>query len=115
MAKKKDYPHDKVLALYEDIISNVQGLDCKGNKNPYTSVNGHMFSFIDREGKLSMRFSEDRKEELINKHDAGPSIQYNSVMRGYVLFPESMLKDKKTLIKYLKESLAYTSSLKPKK
>ena len=114
-AKNKDYPHDEVLKVYEELVANLPCVQRKGKKNPYTSVNGHMFSFLDADGMLSMRFSEERKDELIAKHDAGPSIQYNSVMRGYVLFPESMLAETTTLLEYLQESYEYACSLKPKK
>ena len=32
--------------------------EVKGAKNPYTSRNGHMFSFLDRDGTMALRLSD---------------------------------------------------------
>ena len=48
MSKKSPYPFPEVLEQYTRIVDGVGGLEVKGKANPYTSVNGHMFSFIDK-------------------------------------------------------------------
>lgn len=116
MATKKDpsgHPAE-LLELYDKLIAGIPDLKRKGKANPYTSLNGHMFSFLDKEGKLSIRFSAEDQEAFIKKHKAELSIQYGAVMRGYVVIPEKMMKNVKTLSGYFKKSYEYISSLKPK-
>ena len=49
MAKAKyQGPADR-LALYEELVASVDGVDRKGAANPYTSRHGYMTSFIDKE------------------------------------------------------------------
>ena len=55
MAKAKyQGPADR-LALYEELVASVEGVERKGAANPYTSRHGHMTSFIDKEGEVSIR------------------------------------------------------------
>ena len=54
----------KVLAAYEQLVASVPGLERKGAAMPYTSVNGNMFSFLDKAGALSLRLPD---------HERGPS------------------------------------------
>ncbi len=42
--KKNTIPHEK-MALYEKLVSTIPGIELKGATMPYTSFNGHMFSF----------------------------------------------------------------------
>ncbi len=43
---KHNIPADK-LALYEKLIATNPKIKRKGAANPYTSLNGHMFSYLD--------------------------------------------------------------------
>ena len=65
----------------------------KGAKNPYTSRNGHMFSFLDADGSMALRLSEELTDEFLSSYESGPVIQYGSVMRGYVSIPDDLLSD----------------------
>lgn len=116
MAKKErsDVPLER-LEAYDKAIATIPDLQRKGAKNPYTSLNGHMFSFFNKEYQLSLRFSEEEKEAFITSHEgSGPSISYGAVMRGYALIPDDILFDEKALAKYMKQSYNYIASLKPK-
>ncbi|MGK0386525.1 MAG: hypothetical protein ACI849_001142 [Patiriisocius sp.] len=48
---------------------------------PYTSVNGHMFSFLDKEGQLSIRLPKEILEPFIEKHESSLSIQHGKLMK----------------------------------
>jgi len=50
--------YDQKLALYEALIATHPKIERKGKSNPYTSVNGHMFSYLSKEGELGLRLVE---------------------------------------------------------
>lgn len=114
MAKKSDYGHPEVLELYEKLVATIPEVDRKGKANPYTSLNGNMFSFIDKEGLLSLRLSKEDQEIFIKKYKAGPSLQYGAVMKDYVLAPKEMWKKFKVLETYFKKSYEFAGTLKVK-
>jgi len=113
-AKKKDYPNEKILELYEKLVSEFPTVERKGKTMPYTSVNGHMFSFLDKEGRLSLRLPEDIRSELIEKYNTELSVQHGRIMKEYVLVPNELIENFKDLMGYFKSGYDYTSSLKPK-
>ena len=109
--KKPDIPADK-LALYDKLIATMPEIERKGAANPYTSLNGHMFSLLlGPKGVMALRLPEDEREEFLRKHNTTP---YGAVMREYVTVPDVLLKNTKALGKYLAISYAYIKTLKPK-
>ncbi|HXA49401.1 MAG TPA: hypothetical protein VNV86_03815 [Candidatus Acidoferrum sp.] len=42
----------------------------KGAAVPYTSVNGHMFSYLSKEGKLALRRPEEDREAFLKQYKA---------------------------------------------
>lgn len=81
---------------------------------PYTSANGHMFSILNKEGRLGIRFSKSTQELYFDKFNTQHIISYGAKMKGYILITEEMLQSKKLLIDLLNESYDYVMSL-PKK
>lgn len=112
-AKKSTIPQDK-LDLYNKVIELHPHIDRKGKNNPYTSLNGHMFSFLDKEGKMGLRFSKEYLVDFNNKYGGGPNIQYGSVMNGYAIIPNDLLENTEKLLEYLEISYQFAGSLKPK-
>lgn len=112
--KNQDYGHLATLQVYEKLVATFPDIERKGKTMPYTSVNGHMFSFLDKEGKLSIRLPEGIRNEFIKNHDSVLSVQHGRIMQEYVLVPEKLLNDSERLQRYFKDSYAYTKSLKPK-
>jgi hypothetical protein len=104
----------EVLGFYDALVEQCDGFDRKGKSVPYTSANGHMFSFINKSGGLGFRFSERRKKELIEKWNASEFISHNSVMKGYVLIPTGMYEKPEELKQYLMESFTYVMTLPSK-
>jgi len=55
MAKRAaGMPADR-LELYERLVATQPSVERKGATMPYTSLNGHMFSFLTETGKLALR------------------------------------------------------------
>jgi len=114
MAKKKPDAPEERIELYDKLIETLPDQKRKGAAAAYTSLNGHMFSFVDKTGEFAFRYPEKRKKELIEELGGKESIQYNSVMRGYVVLPENIMNDFDKLAGLLKESFEFIRSLKPK-
>ena len=116
MAVKKVNEQDisEQIKLYDELILLFPEIERKGKTLPYTSVNGNMFSFLSKEGELSIRLPENERELFIKKYKSQLSVQHGVVMKEYVVVPEELLKDKKEIKKYFKLSFEYTSSLKKK-
>jgi len=112
--KNQDYAHMSVLERYEKLISEFPSVERKGKTMPYSSVNGHMFSFLDKEGKLSIRLPEAIRSELIKKYKAELSLQHGRVMKEYLLVPEILFHDFEALHRCFEASYQYTVTLKPK-
>lgn len=103
------------LALYAAVVErSSSGASVKGAKNPYTSRNGHMFSFLDPEGAMALRFSDELGEEFRSHYDSGPVRQYGSVMRGYVSVPDDLLRDPARLAEWFDRSHDWIGTLPPK-
>lgn len=113
MAKKTIFDAEQ-LAPFDALIKSIKGLDRKGATMPYTSVNGHMFSFIDNDFNLSLRLSVEDKTAFEKKYKSQPSIQHGAVMKEYVRVPSALFSKTKDLQPWFKKSFDYTSSLKPK-
>ena len=110
---KNTIPPDK-LALYDKLISAHSEIVRKGKKMPYTSLNGHMFSFLDKDGTMGLRLSKKDREDFIQQFYTELIEQYGKVMKEFVKVPDHLLNDTVTLSKYLQKSFDYTATLKPK-
>jgi hypothetical protein len=111
--KKSAAPADK-LALYEKLIATYPQLERKGAANPYTSLNGHMFTLLNPSGVMALRLPKDEREKFLQKYKTTLFEAYGVVMKEYVAVPEALLKDTKVLQKYLAMSYEYVKALKPK-
>lgn len=110
--KRTGDPHPN-LHLYSSLVAKINGVELKGAKMPYTSLNGHMFSFLSPEGRLALRLPEAKRTEFISKYRSGLFEAHGTVLKEYVEVPESLLK-KKELEQYFLSSLEYIKTLKPK-
>lgn len=114
MAKPKYEGPEAALKLYDKLIATQPDIERKGAKMPYTSLNGHMFSFLGQDGTLYVRLSPEDQEAHDKKHGTGPVKSYGAVMRGYVEIPDALFKKTAQLKKTFAASLKYIASLKPK-
>jgi hypothetical protein len=106
-------PPDK-LSLYEKLVATNPEIEIKGAVHPYTSVNGHMFTYLDQTGTLGLRLPKDEVEAFLVKYKTTLFTSYGVVKKDYVTVPESLFRNTRELKRYLDMSLAYTRTLKPK-
>jgi TfoX/Sxy family transcriptional regulator of competence genes len=112
--KKSPIPAEKV-ELFEKLLATIPEIELKGADNPYTSVNGNMFSLLlTPEGRMALRLPEDEREAFLKKYKTKLYEAYGTVMKEYVAVPDALLQKTRELEKYLKLSYAYAKTLKPK-
>ena len=58
------------LELYEKLVATNPNVQRKGATVPYTSLNGHMFSYLSKEGKLELRLPAEAREAFLKKYKA---------------------------------------------
>jgi len=102
------------LQLYDKAIEKIPKIKRKGKTMPYTSLNGHMYSFLDKNGIMGLRLPAVKREEFLSKYNTKLMEQYGRVMKEYVVVPDKLLKDTKTFTAYLHISYEYISTLKLK-
>ncbi|HEX4962012.1 MAG TPA: hypothetical protein VF173_14335 [Thermoanaerobaculia bacterium] len=106
-------PADK-LALYDALVATLPGVERKGATVPYTSVNGHMFSYLGKTGTLALRLPPEARDEFLKKYKTTLCKQYGVVQKEYVEVPDALLEKTAELKTFFAQSFAYVSSLKPK-
>ena len=109
----KVIPPDK-LARYDKLIDTNPDIERKGVTLPYTSYNGHMFTFLSPEGILGIRLPENERTEFIAKYKTSTMEAHGTIMKEYVAVPDKLFKNVKELKEYLDLSFDYVKSLKPK-
>lgn len=105
---------EKTEAIYHDLIENTPDVEVKGAKNKYTSVNGNMFSFLTKEGKIALRLADEDRAAFLKKYPNSVCVQHDTVMKHYVEVPDSILKSKSRLTKLFAQCCEHSFALKPK-
>jgi hypothetical protein len=112
-AKKSTIPPAK-LELYEKLIATNPNIDRKGAVHPYTSLNGHMFTYLDQTGAMGIRLPKDEIEPFLKKYKTTLFVSYGVVKKDFVTIPDALLKNTEELKRYLEISFEHAKTLKPK-
>jgi len=105
---------DQRLKQYDAIVASCPQFERKGKTNPYTSSNGHMFSHMNKNGELGIRFSKEVQEAYFALLNTSYYISHGAKMKGYILIPDSLWESPETIAKMLVESFEYVESLPAK-
>jgi len=106
---------EAIRAAYHALIDTHPEIEVKGKDMLYTSVNGHMFSIVNKtDGEVGLRLSKEDREAFIAEHDTALHESYGAVMREYVRIPHRLLEDPESLAPYLAASYDYVKTLEPK-
>jgi hypothetical protein len=112
--KKSPIPAEKI-ALYEKLLATIPEIERKGADNPYTSLNGNMFTLLlGPGGRMALRLAAVDREAFLKKYKTSLFEAYGAVMKEYVAVPDSLLGKTKELQKYVALSYAYAKTLKAK-
>src|SRR4029078_3202816 len=111
MAKAARDEYAEVLEQYDWLIAMLPGVERKGATVPYTSLNGHMFSYLSKAGTLSLRLPEATRTAFLRKYKTRLCEQYGIVQKEYVEVPAALLGKTAELKPYFAESLSYVTSM----
>jgi hypothetical protein len=114
MAKPPPGAPPEKVRLYEALIATLPGVERKGAKLPYTSLNGNMFSILSARGVMGLRLAKGDREAFLTDHGAALYADYGTVMPEYVAVPDELLADTERMAPYVAASLAYAQTLRPK-
>ena len=106
--------YQECLDCYNALVQKHPSIDRKGKSMPYTSLNGHMTSFLSKEGGMGLRLSKEDIVSFVVKYNAKLMEQHGRIMKEFVEIPETLLTNTEELSPWFENSLSHTSSLKPK-
>ena len=110
-----DYPGPpEALDRYTAVVTSSGNGEVKGAKNPYTSRNGHMFSFLAADGTMALRLSDEMTKEFRSSFDSGDVVQYGATMQGYSSVPPGLLADTDALSVWVNRSWDWIGTLPAK-
>ena len=86
--KQSPIPSEKI-AQFEKLVATLPDVERKGAANPYTSVNGNMFSILHApEGRCALRLPDEARQKFIEKFGTNLFEAYGVVMKEYVAVPD---------------------------
>ena len=114
MTKPSKLPPKEKIDLYDKLIDTHPDIERKGVTNPYTSLNGHMFTHLSKDGTLGIRLPKEEKAAFLEKYDTSLYESHGAIMKEYVSVPGELLQNTDELSQYLIISYEYIKTLKPK-
>ena len=84
------------LRLYEAVVSGNPNAARKGAKMPYTSRNGHIFSFLDPSGTMALALPPDQRIEFLAREDSRLVEQHGRILNDFVAVPPQLLINRST-------------------
>ena len=102
------------LDIYRELVARFFEDRVKGKANPYTSMNGNMYSFLDKAGTVCLRLSKDDRAQYVDRFGTRPVEQYGAIMKEYVALPADLLTDADAIEDAFRDCFAYARSLPTK-
>lgn len=110
----KELSMDEKVELFNQLVAAHPDAVRKGATIPYTSLNGHMYSYLSKDGVVALRLPEAMRQPFLDKYKTTLMSAYGIVQKEYVTVPDSLLRKTGELQPYFNESYKYVGSLKPK-
>jgi len=104
------------VELYDRLLAAARPpIERKGAANPYTSLNGYMFSHLTADGVLALRLPAEARERFMRQHGANLLVgPHGKPMAEFVAVPAALLEDTASLTPWLEAARAHAAALKPK-
>ena len=94
--------------------NNVIGLREKEKLSHIPSANGYMFSILNKDGELGIRFDKSVQKGYMESLNTTVFKSHGATMQGYVLLPQEVFQNRTKVVQMLNESYDYVMSLPPK-
>jgi hypothetical protein len=114
MSKTSNLPPQDKIDLYDQLIATNPEIERKGKSMPYTSLNGHMYTYLSKSGSLGIRLPKEERKDFLEKYNTSLYESHGAIMKEYVTVPDELLKNTEEVKKYLELSYEYVKTLKPK-
>jgi hypothetical protein len=114
MSKTSNLPPQDKIDLYDQLIATNPKIERKGKSMPYTSLNGHMYTYLSKSGSLGIRLPKEERKDFLEKYNTSLYESHGAIMKEYVTVPDELLKNTEEVKKYLELSYEYVKTLKPK-
>ena len=102
------------LEYYTKLVSTIPQLSIKGKILPFTTYNGYVFSFVDKDGFLALRLPLKARKTFIRKYQANFCEANGTVLKEYVVIPGKLLTEIDELKLYFELSFQYVRKLRSK-
>ena len=112
-AKDATIPPER-LAAYDRLIATRPGIERKGATIPYTSLNGHMTSYLAPEGSLVLRLSPVDRARFLEENETTLHTAYGVVQKEFVDVPDALFEDTAATQPWFAASVDWVAGLKPK-
>ena len=76
--------YSEKLKLYDKLVATNPLVHRKGATVPYTSLNGHMFSYLAKSGELALHLPAGARETFLKKYKTTLCAQYGFVSSLWV-------------------------------
>lgn len=114
MIDKPKISREEKVELYNKLVASHPDAVRKGDTIPYTSLNGHMYSFLSKADEVALKLPAEERKKFIEKYKTKLAENYGIVQKEYVVVPDSLLDKTDELKLYFDMSYAYVGTLKPK-
>jgi hypothetical protein len=114
MKENKKVLTKEIIDIYNEMVLSLPEIENKGKTMSYTSLNGNMFTFLDKDGYIAIRLSKNELVNFFNNYNSSLVISNGLIMKEYVRIPDELLKNKELLKEYFVLSLEYAKKLVPK-
>lgn len=106
-------PEDR-FSVYAGLVGRHPPTQLKGATMPYTSHNGHMFSFLDPAGMMALRLPADDRAAFVERFGTTIAEQHGRQMREFVVVPSELLERPDEIDEWFRRSEEWVGTLKPK-
>jgi len=102
------------IALFDQLVAAHPDAVRKGDTIPYTSLNGHMYSYFSKDGFLALRLPAGEREAFLKQYNTSLVTAYGIIQKEYVTVPDALLEQTAELKPWFDKSYEYVSTMKPK-
>ena len=103
MSKPSNLPPQEKIDLYNQLINTNPNIERKGVSSPYTSLNGHMYTYLSKSGSLGIRLPKEERERFLEKYNTTLYESHGAIMKEYVTVPDDLFQNTEACLSVKKD------------